>query len=133
MAAVIDTSVLVAAERGRLDLAEFLASHPDESFAVSAITWSELWHGVFRADGTKRRELRQAFVRSVGEIFPVLPFDSTVAEVHASTWASLARRGAMIGAHDLIVAATALATSASVVTRNSKEFARVQGLRVVTV
>lgn len=46
MGAVIDSSVLIAAERGKLDLLRVLADHGDEPIAISAITASELLHGV---------------------------------------------------------------------------------------
>lgn len=46
MGAVIDSSVLIAAERGKLDLPRVLADHGDEPIAISAITASELLHGV---------------------------------------------------------------------------------------
>jgi tRNA(fMet)-specific endonuclease VapC len=131
VAALIDTRLFIAAERGLLDLAALLETHPDESFAISVITLSELWHGVHRADTTTRRAAREGFVRSVADGFPVVPFDAAAGLVHARIWAELASRGALIGAHDLIVAATALATASAVVTRNFKHFRRVAGLQVI--
>ena len=53
-----------------------------------------------------------------------------MAEVHARVWADLERRGQTIGAHDLLLAATALAGGLGVVTLNEREFSRVPGLTV---
>ena len=86
--------------------------------------------GVHRADGTARRARRQAFVEALLDLLPVLPFDLTAARVHAGLWAELRERGLMIGAHDLLIAATAVAGSLKVLTRNLREFERVEGLRV---
>jgi tRNA(fMet)-specific endonuclease VapC len=62
---LIDTSVFVEAERGELDLGAWLSAHSDESFAISAITASELLHGVQRSPTGRRRQARRAFVDSV--------------------------------------------------------------------
>ncbi|MBI2892674.1 MAG: PIN domain-containing protein [Deltaproteobacteria bacterium] len=131
MGILIDTSVLIADERGRLDLDSWLAVRQDETFAISAITLSELWAGVHRAAKGPRRTAREGYVLGVREDYPVLPFDAAVAEVHAMLVADLARRGSLIGAHDLIIAATAVAGSLAVATLNLKEFRRVKGLEVV--
>jgi tRNA(fMet)-specific endonuclease VapC len=131
MGALIDTSLLVESERGRFDFAAWFEDHGDETFAISAITLSELWHGVHRASPGRRREDREAFVQWVTDELPVVPFDSVVARVHARIWADLASRGAMLGAHDLIVAATAVAGDLKLATFNAREFERVPDLRLL--
>jgi tRNA(fMet)-specific endonuclease VapC len=55
-----------------------------------------------------------------------------IARVHADVWAQLAGKGQLIGAHDLWIAATALAHGMSIATGNADEFQRVPGLRVIT-
>lgn len=59
---------------------------------------------------------------------PVVAFDLDVARVHARVRARLLARGERIGAHDLIIAATALCRGLGVMTHNTREFARVEGL-----
>ncbi len=54
-----------------------------------------------------------------------------VARVHAEIYAELANKGQMIGAHDLIIAATARCHDLSLLTDNATEFSRVPGLRVI--
>ena len=65
-------------------------------------------------------------------ILPVLDFTSETARVHAEIHASLRQRGALIGAHDLIIAATALQHGYALLTSNEREFGRVPGLQVLT-
>ena len=64
MGAVIDSSVLIAAERGKLDLPRVLADYGDEPIAISAITSSELLHGVHRAAESSRRNRRKELALS---------------------------------------------------------------------
>ena len=95
------------------------------------VTVSELLHGVHRATGA-RRARRRAFVEHVLAGFEPLPITETVARVHAEVWADLSRRGQAVGAHDLWIAATALAHGVGVATRDRDDFARVRGLRVLS-
>jgi tRNA(fMet)-specific endonuclease VapC len=126
MAVLIDTRLLIDRERsGRL--AERLS---DEDVAISVITVSELLQGVERAVG-EQRVRRQAVVEQILSAFEPIPITTAVARVHAGIWADLATRGRMIGAHDLWIAATALAHGFGVATLNRDEFARVPGLRLV--
>ena len=128
MALLIDTSVLVDLERSRSP--ESLAGLEAEPLFLSAISASELLHGVERATDEARRARRQAFVERVLDSVPVLPFGLDAARVHARIWARLVQRGELIGAHDMIIAATALSQDLEVLTRNAREFSRVDGLAV---
>jgi len=131
MATLIDASVLIAAERGQLDLDALLAEHAGEEIAIAAITASELLHGVHRAAGTAQRTRREAFVEDLLAQVPVIPFDLVAARIHSRVWAQLARRGLGVGAHDLLIAATAIATGSKVATRDERSFRRIPGLSVV--
>jgi tRNA(fMet)-specific endonuclease VapC len=70
-------------------------------------------------------------VRGVADDYPVLAFDAPVAQVHARLWSALATRGTLIGAHDLLVAATAISGAHSVATLSPKELGRIRGLPVL--
>jgi tRNA(fMet)-specific endonuclease VapC len=130
MGALIDSSVLIDAERGSLDLAEVNTRYGRETFSISAITASELLHGVHRAINPTQRAKRQAFVETLLARMPVLPFDLITARIHAELWAKLAKRGARIGEMDLIISATAMARDLTVITSDERSFPRVPGLRV---
>jgi len=130
MGALIDSSVLIDAERGKLDLAELNTGHERETLSISAITASELLHGVHRAISPSQKAKRQAFVEALLARMPVLPFDLVTARIHAELWAKLAKRGARIGEMDLIISATAMAWDLTVITSDERSFPRVPGLRV---
>ena len=97
---------------------------------IAAITASELLHGVHRASPDHRPQ-REAFVEAVIAAFPPLPFDLLCARAHARLWAALALSGSDVGAHDRIVAATAIAAGWRVATANLRHFERIPGLAVV--
>jgi tRNA(fMet)-specific endonuclease VapC len=124
---VLDTSVIVEADRGRLDLGGYLRDRDDDAVAISAITASELLRGVLAADAAHAAR-RTRLVEGVLRELTVAPFDLDTARIHARLWADLAQRGRLIGAHDLQIAATALTLGYRLVTMNQREFERVPGL-----
>lgn len=130
MGVLIDASVLIQHERGRIDLAPRLAGRGDDEFFMSVITASELLHGVHRAADTATRARRSAWVENLLSSFPSLPIDLSTARVHAQLSAELARSGQPIGAHDLWLAAQAVTHGLTMATYNVREFRRVPGLVV---
>lgn len=129
MALLIDTDLLVDLERGDATSAvEHMLG--DEDRAISVITVSELLHGVHRAQGAIRSR-RRAFVEHVLAGIEAIPITDPIARVHADIWADLSSRGQPIAAHDLWIAATAVAHGLGVATRNARHFTPVEGLRVV--
>jgi tRNA(fMet)-specific endonuclease VapC len=130
MAVLIDTSILIDAERRGERLERALG---DEQRAISVVTASELLHGVHRADDEGVRVRRQVFVEHVLASLDPLPVTTPVARSHARLWAHLEQAGQIIGAHDLWIAATALAHGMSLATGNARHFERVPGLSVVAV
>ncbi len=130
MGVVLDTSVLIEAERQRLEIDKFTENREDEIFGLSVITVTELLHGVHRADSTKRRLKRSAYVEKVIELFPVYVFEISVARIYSELWSDLSRKGIQIGAHDLIIGSTALSLGFSVATYNMRHFERIEGLEI---
>ena len=131
MGIVIDASVLIAAERADLDLERLLADQDDAETSISAITASELLHGVHRAPAGQRRTQREAFVERLLEHLPVLAFDLVAARIHARVWAELAARGVAVGERDLLIAATAMARGFTVATRDERSFPKIPGLSMI--
>jgi tRNA(fMet)-specific endonuclease VapC len=127
---VLDSSLLIGAERGAVDFERFLKSLKTTPVALAAITAAELLHGCYRARDAGVRARRSAFVDAVLDLVPVLPFGLAEARRYAQLWAELAREGRVIGPHDMLIAATALARGYAVATLNHHEFARVAGLRL---
>lgn len=131
MGLILDTSVLLAAEKKRLDLPRLFSAHAMESFFLAAITASELLHGVARAQPAARKTARAAFVETILSEIEVIDFDLAVARRHADLWASLEKTGHGIGPYDLLIAATALHHHHPLATLNRDEFRRVPGLRLI--
>ena len=130
MATLIDSSVLIAAERGLLEIDDISARLAKEDVALSAVTASELLHGLHRARTAAQRHRRQAFVEGLLAQLPVIPFDLTGARVHASLWADLSGRGVAIGERDLMIGATAICKGYSLATRDERSFPKIPGLKV---
>ena len=130
MAALIDSSVLVAVERGDLDLESALRDFEDD-LALSVVTASELLHGVHRARDEARRARRETYVEALLASFPVVAFDLLAARLHARLSAQMADAGKTVGAHDLIIGTTALARGLDVVTRDERSFPRIPELSVI--
>lgn len=132
MGRLIDTNILIEAERGRLDIGAYVSDHEAEVFYISAITVSELLHGVHRAHDMVVKGRRAASSERFINTFTVIPIDTAVARTHASLWAILEAAGQMIGIHDLWLAATCITHGLGIITRNVREFERVPGLVVET-
>jgi tRNA(fMet)-specific endonuclease VapC len=130
MGIIFDTSVLISLERASSRLDQFILGREGEPFGISAITVSELLHGVHRADSEKRRVIREAFVEKTIEVFPVFPFDLNAARIYAGIWASLAKRGKVVGAHDLIIAATCISLGFSLATLDLRDYGLIEGLDI---
>ena len=127
MGVLIDTDLLIDLEKGD-DAVERLLG--EEYRSISVITVSELLHGVLRAQGAIRTH-RQAFVEHVLAGLQAIPVTEPVARIHADIWSGVADRGESIGAHDLWIAATAIAHGLAIATRNNTHLERIPGLRVI--
>jgi tRNA(fMet)-specific endonuclease VapC len=100
--------------------------------AIAAVTSAELLVGVELATA-RHRQRRQEFVEAVLGAIPVEDYDLAVARAHAHLLAAVRRAGRPRGAHDLIVAATAVSTDRVVLTADTSGFAGLPGLEVRTV
>lgn len=124
---ILDTSVLVSAERGRSWLDRSIGDEDD--VAIAAVTAAELWVGVALADG-RRRPRRATFVEQVLATIPVEDYDLEVAWAHAALLAAARRVGRPRGAHDLMIAATGIARERALVTMDRRGFEGIEGLEV---
>lgn len=129
MGILIDSSVLIEAERGRLDVASKVKGREEEEFFISVITASELLHGVWHAKQDSRaRAKRAAFVESILDRFPILPVDLTTARLHAELWAKMESKGMSVGAHDSWLAATCITHGLHFATGNVRDFKKIPDL-----
>jgi predicted nucleic acid-binding protein len=125
---LIDSSSLIAAERGDLDLEQALRNELDEEVAIAAISASELLHGIHRLKSGMKQAKAERFVERLLDAVPVIAFDLDVARVHARLGAELAAKGTAVGTHDLVIASTAVAIDFAVATRDLRSFPRIMGL-----
>ena len=130
MGVILDTSVLIEAERRKFEIDTFTEDREEEAFGLSVISVAELLHGVHRADSTRRRLKRSAYVEKVIELFPIYAFETATARIYAALWSDLSKRGVQVGAHDLIIGSTALSLGFSVATYNRRHFDRIEGLKI---
>lgn len=129
MGLIIDTSVFIKAERqAKADLAAFLPA--GEEVGLCTITVSELFEGVHLAKYAARAADRREFIEQFALVLPVFDFGMKTAFEHARLRAKQRQLGKMIGAHDLIIAATAVSLGWEVLTFNAAEFRQVEELRV---
>ncbi|MBT2233909.1 PIN domain-containing protein [Nonomuraea sp. NEAU-A123] len=113
---ILDTGVLIAAERGKASVDRVIGDADD--VAIAAITVARLLVGVEMADAA-RRPNRQAFVDEVLALIPVEEYTMDIARVHARLMAHVRREGKKRGAYDLLIAATAATTARTVITMDS--------------
>lgn len=128
MGLVIDTDVWVLAEKsgGKLNLARW--AHYGGAY-MSVVTVSELLVGVERANTAERRAQRGAFVENLLSIIPVLEFSLPVGRTHARMLAALPKN-VTAGAHDALIAATAVHHGYALLTRSVTDFKLFAGLKV---
>ena len=102
-----------------------LRAVPVSDVCMSVITKSELLYGV---EVSPRREQDAAAMRAFLPHVEILEFPDAAATHYAEIRADLKKRGQMIGAHDLFIAAHARTLGLRLVTNNTAEFGRVKGL-----
>lgn len=98
---------------------------------IAAPVWHELRFGWLRLPEGQRRDAIGRFVQDVVGQLPVLPYDASAARIHAELRSQRALVGQTLPFVDGQIAAIAIAHGATLVTRNTKDFAGLQGLRMV--
>lgn len=127
---MLDTDSCVFLMRGASsELAAKAQSVPLQQQVMSAVTFAELTYGV-QASAAAKRKQNQAVLDSLALHLAVLDWPQEAAQRYAEIRADLKKRGAQLGAADLMIAAHARALGAVIVTNNVKDFGRVKGLQV---
>jgi tRNA(fMet)-specific endonuclease VapC len=124
---MLDTNIisdLIRNPQGRA--AKRIAKAGDDNICTSIIVASELRYGCAKS-GSER--LLKAVEDLLGEI-DVLPFDVPADSKYGGIRAELEAAGKPIGGNDLLIAAHAYSTGATIVTANTDEFKRIRGLNV---
>ena len=114
---ILDTGVVIAGVRGRVDVA---ALADTDDVAIPAVTVAEYLAETLLDPDPGRAAAQRAFLDEVLQVLPVHVYDGTVAEHHAALLAHVQRDGGTRGAHDLIIAATARATDRILLTTDER-------------
>lgn len=124
---VIDTNTLIYFFKGRESVSRKLLSIPPKEIGIPSVVVYELEVGIAKSKAPRKR-LKQ--LEEMMSIITVLPFTVKEARSSAMIRAQLERKGLPIGPIDLLIAGTALAHQAILVTHNVKEFTRIDKLQV---
>ena len=123
----LDTNSLSYFLKGRGRVGQRLLAQPPAKVGLPSVVLYELVFGATRSQAPPDLKARlEALLQSL----PILPFGEAEARAAARIRADLETVGKPIGPHDVLIAATALAHGATLVTRNLREFRRVKGLRI---
>ena len=127
---MLDTDTCIFLMRGdSLVLADKVQSIPLAQQVMSVVTFAELSYGVMASASARRKQNQQVLDRLALHL-AVLDWPQEAAQHYAGIRLDLRKRGAQLGAADLMIAAHARALDAVIVTNNTKDFGRVKGLRV---
>lgn len=127
MKRILDTNVCIDVLRGRKKVVDQLAACRPQDCLISVVTEFELFQGADRAPPEHREDERAKVSRFVTSL-QILPFDSACARIAARLNAGLLNQGTPVSITDVFIAATGLRHQWSVVTNNTKDFRRFDGL-----
>ena len=124
---VLDTNTVIYFFKGEGAVPQRLLSVPPREIGLPAIVVFELEVGIAKSTSPEKRTTQ---LNEMISLIQVLPFGIEEARCAAMIRAELERRGTPIGPFDTLIAATAMVRGAILVTRNTREFERIQGLRL---
>ena len=125
---MLDTNIIAYAKNNRPEsVLQRLTQYRPEDLCISAITMAELEFGV--CNSSRPDQNRMALLLFLSRI-SVIPFDADAAREYGMIRADLTKKGTLIGANDLLIAAHARSLGLTLVTNNTREFDRVENLRV---
>ncbi len=135
MGVILDTSVIVAAERRGHSVRQILelvqTSQGDTEIGLSVVTVAELVHGAYRTKSQAQQEHRLEFIERLARDVPVHPMTLDIARMVGRIEGQQAAQGFQLAFEDLVIGATALHLGYSVMTLNVRHFQRIPGLSVV--
>ena len=135
MGLVLDSGVLIAAERDAKPVSELLAAlereHGETEIVLSAITVIELEHGFHRANTAELARKRRDYLDTIFAAIPVEPLTREIAQLAAKIDAQAKQAGSVIPFPDLLPGTTALYVNYVVGTRNQRHFQMIPGDNVI--
>ena len=132
---VLDSSIIIEAERQRQTVEELLQSiqqrYGEVEITMSAVTLAELVHGVARANTQERRDRRRAFIDELKKNVPVHSVTDATAEIAGTIGGEQAAKGITIPVDDLFIGTSAIEQGYAVATLNLRHFKNIPGLTVL--
>lgn len=122
---LLDTNMCIYAQKKNPGVLEKMRENFQDGLAISSITLAELEYGVQASANPEKNTIALLKFLAIVEI---LSFESGAAEEYGKICADLRRKGTPIGTMDMLIAAHAKAENLVVVTHNTREFKRVDGL-----
>lgn len=125
---MLDTNICIYAIKHKPEkVFQELQKHAPEEVCVSSVTYAELVHGVEKSAAKGKNRVALSLLLSNIEI---LDFDVNAANYYGKIRADLERKGRPIGPLDMMIAGHAQSLNYTVVTNNTKEFSRVENLKL---
>lgn len=125
---MLDTNVCIDYLKGNSEkIRDRIISAPEDTLCISAITFSELMFGV---ENSSNREKNLVALNFFLLKIDIVPYDDQAAAAYGEIRKQLKQEGNLIGGMDMLIAAHARASDSVLVTHNTREFNRVQGLRI---
>lgn len=122
---LLDSNAIIGLLAGKTLLKQRVRQHAPQDFGVSAIAMHELFFGACKSQRTARN------LNVVEELhFEVVEFDQDDGRQAGAIRAALAMAGTPIGPYDVLIAGQAQARDLILITHNTGEFSRVNGLRI---
>ena len=125
---MLDTNIIVYILNSRPEkVRKRFTRYSPEDICISSVTLAELEYGI--CNSSRPDQNRIALMMFLADI-DVIPFDAQASADYGEIRFDLKRKGTPIGANDLLIAAHARSLGLTLVTNNSREFDRVDGLKV---
>lgn len=124
---VLDTNTLIYFFKGMGNVASNLLASPPSEIGIPSIVVYELGVGIAKSTSPEKRTAQLGNLLSIVEM---LSFGLHEANIAAQIRSSLERQGNSIGPYDILIAATALANKATLVTHNTREFEKIDQLEI---
>lgn len=125
---MLDTNICIYAIKNKpIVVIRKLLSHKPEDLCISSITYAELMRGVEKSQSVEKNRIALSLFLSPIQI---LDFGSKAAEEYGWIRADLEKKGTPIGPVDLLISGHAKSENLILVTNNTREFCRVEGLEL---
>jgi len=123
---LLDTNICIYYFKGQFDIEERIRKAGFEKFAISEITLAELVYG---AEKSQKKDKNIKVVEDFAEKITILPIFEAI-RIYGKEKARLKTKGLIISDLDLFIGATAIVNDMTLITRNVREFERMDNLKI---